>query len=252
MGRPALHWACVFALGAVALLGCQEVVEFKTYRFNVTESRPNLSVLPSAGVEICQVDTVNCDTTDALGMAELHVPPNQEVAFTLEKEGYGPRLLADVSDETFGQGSRGDGQPDSWRMYPHDQLAAIAEQLQTRYPWEGGIVGLNVNGHVAGWTFTPVGSTIDAVGEPFYLDELTEEYRLDLEATPSVLGATQHPLAEGGFTEVIPGEQQFEFGGTGGDCSRLSFGWPGDTPNTIRLPVRDGYITYGSMGCEDP
>jgi len=104
----------------------------------------------------------------------------------------------------------------------------------------------------AGVTFTPMGPTSDAVGERFYYDVATEQYSLDLEATTGAPSANLLPLAEGGFTEVAPGEQQFEFGGTIGDCSLVSWGWPGDTPNTIRVPVRDGYITYGSMVCDKP
>ena len=138
-------------------------------------------------------------------------------------------------------------------MYPDDQLAAIAEQLGIMYPWEGGIVGLNVASDLqAGVTFIPVGSTSDEVGERFYYDADTKQYSLELEKTPGVSSGAQLPLAEGGFTEVAQGEQQFEFGGTAGDCSDVSLGWPVDgAPNRIRVPVRDGYITYGSIDCDE-
>jgi hypothetical protein len=116
------------------------------------------------------------------------------------------------------------------------------------------MVSLNLSGTpqgVAGVTFTPMGPTGDAVGEPFYYDAATEQYSLDLEATTGAPTAVLLPLAEGGFTEVTSGEQQFEFGGTAGDCSRPSWGWPVDgAPNTIRVPVREGFITYGSMICD--
>ena len=94
MGRSALHWACVFALGAVSLVGCTDVVEFRTYSFILSESLPDLTPSFSEGVEICEVDTDTCVTTDPNGRADLDVPSNQEVTFTLEKEGFGPLLLA--------------------------------------------------------------------------------------------------------------------------------------------------------------
>jgi hypothetical protein len=99
-------------------------------------------------------------------------------------------------------------------------------------------------------TFAPVGSTIDAVGEAFYFDASTEQYSLDLEATTAFSGAADSlPLVQGGFADVTPEEQQFEFGGTAGDCL-VSWGWPGDAPNRIRVPVRKGFRTYGSMACD--
>jgi len=214
MERSVFHWVCVCALGAGPLVGCQDVSEFQTYRFNVSESLPDSTAF-SEGVEICEADTENCVTTDPFGEAELDVRSNKEVTFTLEKEGFGPFLFGDVSDGTFGIG----GGTVFFRMFPNDQLAAITAQLQTPYPWEGGMVGLGVSGVVAGVMFTPVGSTIEMVGEVFYFDEPSRQYSLDLEATTAVIGQRSLPFGEGGFTEVTPGEQQFEFGGTVDDCT---------------------------------
>jgi len=245
---------CVFTLGAVPLAGCTEVVEFRTYRWSVTESLPDLNASPSEGVEICEAGTDNCDTTDFLGEAELHVPPNQEVSFTLEKEGYGPILVPDVSDETYGPGGNGLPNVAPFRIFPTEQLEVVAQQVGTTYPWEGGVVGLTlVQGPEgrAGVTFTPVGSTLDMVGEPFYFDAATEQYSLDLEATTARGQGNLLPLILGGFTEVTPGEQEFEFGGTAGDCDRISWAWPvKNEPNRIRVPVRAGYLTYGSIVCD--
>jgi len=96
-----------------------------------------------------------------------------------------------------------------------------------------------------------VGSTVGAVGESFYYDSATDEYSLDLEAGTAVAENWLLPLGAGGFAEVTPGVQQFEFGEHGATCE-ASWAWPGDTPNTIRVPVRDGYRTYGSMICAVP
>jgi len=72
----------------------------------------------------------------------------------------------------------------------------------------------------------------------------------DLEAATAVAQSHLLPFASGGFTEVTPGEREFEFGGTAGDCDRISWAWPVEgEPNRIRLPVRAGYLTYGSIVC---
>jgi hypothetical protein len=231
------------------------VSEFRTYRFVIDESRPDLTVQLSEGVEICEADTDNCVTTDANGRADLDVRANQEVAITFEKEGFGSRIVGDVSDETFGPDGAGDGREADFRMYPNEQLEAIAQQLGTAYPWEGGMVGLTLARTplgFAGVTFTPMGPTSDAVGESFYYDANAEpeQYSLDLEATTAAISADLLPFGMGGFTEVNPGERQFAFGGTVDDCSLVSWGWPGDTPNTIGVPVREGFMTYGSMACD--
>jgi len=221
--------------------------------FNPDGDNPSLE-----GVAVCEADAdpENCATSSENGVAALNVPSNQEVTITMQKAGYGPYVVGDVSDETWGPSGGTGTWPVPWVMYTDAQLEELAALLQTEYPWNGGMVGLLRLSipHVpqAGVTFAPVGSTIDAVGESFYYDSATEKYSLDLEATTAVEEAWLLGLAEGGYTEVTPGEQQFEFGGTAGDCSRPSWGWPvDDAPNRIRVPVLDGYATYGSMICDE-
>jgi len=225
----------------------------RLYQFEFTEVMEDGSTPVLEGVEVCEVDSGNCATSDELGRADLEVPADQELTFTMNKEGYGPRAAADVSDETFGPEGGAGAWPVTWEMYSDAQLSAIADQLETSYPWEGGIVGLlRWQSPSAGVTFAPVGSTTDAVGEPFYFDAATEQYSLELEATTVFFGLWTYPLGEGGFTQVTPGEQQFELGGTAGDCNVVSWGWPVDgMPNRLRVPVLEGYTTYGSMVCED-
>lgn len=222
--------------------------EFLSYALMFTE-RPD-ETMPSLlveGVQLCEADAdpENCAMSDEFGAATLDVPADQEIMFTIEKEGYGKWVMADVSDEnTESIAGR--------RMYTDAQLEAVAGQLNTEYPWTGGIVGLVINpSEVEGLTVAPVGSTVGAVGESFYYDSATVEYSLDLEAGTAVVLDWLLPLGAGGFTQVTPGVQQFEFGGTAGNC-QASWAWPGDTPNTIRVPVREGYRTYGSMICTVP
>lgn len=253
MGYPSRS-AYVCVLSAVLLFGCSdgdggsggeggsELVPASLYVF---EFGPSFVDMPIKGAAICELDADNCVSTDNAGRATIYFPIDQEIAFTLEKEGYGPWVFANVADEHFPEGNR-------LPMYTHEYLAAIAEDLQTPYPWEGGIVGLLrwLSPH-PGVKFLPVGPTAEAVGEAFYFDAATSHYSLELEATTRFYGLPDAPLAEGGFTEVVPGVQQFEFVGTAGDCPHASWGWPGDAPNRLRIPVLEGYTTYGSVRCDE-
>ncbi|MDH3654564.1 MAG: hypothetical protein OEN21_09870 [Myxococcales bacterium] len=255
---------CVCSLGVLPILGCSETTgdggaggdagaggsagsggaggDSLTYVIRFTGLEPDGSVVGVEGVELCEADTDNCALSNVLGTATLVLPADQEILLTAEKEGYGKWLTADVSDEDAEAST-------TRRIYTDAQLEAVASQLNTAYPWTDGIVGLVKNpSETEGLTFAPAGSTAGAVGESFYYDSATEEYRADLVAGTAVETNWYLPLGAGGFTEVTPGEQQFEFGGTAGNCV-ASWAWPGDTANTIRVPVREGYRTYGSMIC---
>jgi len=257
--------ACVVALLALLLVECGEATdagagggggdgpEFAVLHGYLYEFDPPPTMVPLAGVRVCQLDTDNCVSSDANGIVKLDVPrTNEEIAFTMEKEGYGSLVFPNVTDEKFHEGHDDERDPAIFPMYTHERLAIIAEQLRTPYPWKGGMVSLVrwVSPH-PGVRFIPVGPTVDQVGESFYWDASTRQYSLDAAATPNFVGLSEHPLGEGGFTEVTPGVHQFEFAGTAGDCTHASWAWPGDAPNRIRIPVLEGYITYGSMRCDD-
>jgi hypothetical protein len=196
------------------------------------------------GVMICELgNRDNCVVTDSDGLAVLELPACQEVGFTSEKEGYRSWVNANVTDDTLvNQG----GVP----MHTHEQTAAIADQLQTPYPWEGGAVALITNLIPGGLTFAPVGSSVGEVGELSYFDVGTGKYDPDLEATEALLGIYNFPLGSGGFVGITPGVHEFEFGGGAGGCTGVSWGWPVEgAPNRIRLPILEGFTTYGSMFC---
>jgi len=231
--RSGLHWACLFALGAVALVGCQEVVHTVELTVTATEA-PSLEDLwegpQLAGVELCQTDTTNCAVTDSVGFAQITLPANQEISYTLKKEGYVSYLVGDVSDETV-EGT-------TWPMASVELATLAADLLEIAYPWTGGAVALSLptSSPRAGVTYDIMNGTATA----YYFDEAGTP-TLDLTATTS--------NGHGGFVEVSPGEPQFEFGGTATNCVP-SVAWPGDAPNRIRVPVRVGYQSYGSMNCD--
>ncbi len=250
---------CGCVLSAALLLGCgvggsggeaggsggegdSDLVPASLYVFEFT---PAFAEVPIQGAMICEVGADNCVASDRAGELTIYFPADQEIAFTTEKEGYGSWVFSNVTDEHFPEGYR-------LPMYTHEYLATVAETLQTPYPWEGGIVALvrwfSPN---PGVKFLPVGPTAEQVGDAFYFDASSEQYSLDVEATTWFLGLPDAPLGEGGFTEVVPGVHQFEFVGTAGNCPHASWGWPGDAPNRVKVPVIEGYTTYGSVRCDD-
>jgi hypothetical protein len=222
--------------------GGSDLVPASVYVF---EFGPSYVEVPIEGAAICQVGVSNCVTSDRRGSATIYFEANQEIAVTVEKEGYGPRVYANVTDRYFPEGYR-------VPLYTDEDLAAVAEDLQTPYPWKGGVVGLVrwFSPH-PGVKFLPVGPTAEAVGEAFYFDPVTSQYSLEIDATTNYFGLFYGPLAEGGFTEVVPGVHQFEFVGTAGDCPHASWGWPGDAPNRLRVLVLEGHTTYGSVRCDE-
>jgi|GEM_PF-3175128 len=286
------RWACVLGLLAAPIVGCSDLDgdggtggtggtggvggtggagatagaggtggtggEILEIFITVLANNPDGDDPPLEGVNICMEydDTKNCFMTNASGRALVEFPSDRAFTQTMEKEGYGS-TIGGAGENAFGADWRPSGAL-TFLMYTNSQLETIAaEQLELdpAYPWEGGIVGLVANTGVglAGVTFEPVGSTIGEVGQGFYFDAATEQYSIDLEATTSFPAVyTRFPFAEGGFAGVTPGVQQFELSGAIGECHGPSFGWSGDTANSIRVPVREGYRTYGSMLCDAP
>jgi hypothetical protein len=170
-------------------------------------------------------------TTDSDGKATLDLPPDQPVMWTLQKEGWGSILVADVTDETFVSITGARMLSDEWLLDAYDRM-------DSPYPFEG-------TGSIVVWTDRPLaGATfglVDAAGERYYGDEAQ---------WPSLdLGATTF-RGWGGFIEVGPAEEvEFEIGGTADRCL-LTWGWPSEAANTIRVPVQEGYSTHASVTCQ--
>jgi hypothetical protein len=201
----------------------------------MTQESPSFEDLfpgpPLEGVEVCETDTANCATTDQNGFAQITLRANQEISFTLEKEGYVSSLVGIVTDETLAE--------ERWNMVRDELVADFSEVNMIPHPWTGGALFLAAFPTMAGVTF----DLVDETARVFYRDEAGTA-NFDLTATTSSgLGA-----GLGGFVEVPPREYQVEFGGTATNCSLLT-GWPGDAANRVRVPIKVGYITYADMLC---
>jgi hypothetical protein len=289
----ASRWACLFALIVGPIVGCSDLdgevgaggsggmggtggtgPTGGTGGTGGTDGCPTGTIYyefldpdgdPIEGVESCvtYADTTEevCDTSNAEGKLQRErARADEEYTLSHEKEGYEGSLGGGLIGENgFGTSFCPSTIYSNWTLYPDDDLErqALAAQLETPYPWQGGIVALfvvspNSGAGLGGVSFVPVGSTADQVGHAFYYDAATQQYSLDLEETTAVASPGALPLNQGGFVEVTPGVQEFEVIGAVGDCYGPGFGWPGDAPNRIRVPVRAGFRTGGNVQCDPP
>jgi len=186
---------------------------------------------PLQGVNLCETDnTTNCALSNDDGQVTIDLPIG-ETSYTLEKEGWGSHLVGRVMppdglpSEVFTMGS------DQHYKQQHDRL-------DSPWPMRGtGAVLLSVAW--AGATF----ELFDATGTAYYVHEYGEWRPWpDLTATTSRGG--------GGFVGVGPGDFQINLGGTAVGCVP-AIGWPG-VENSIRFPVREGYITVATVTCSVP
>ena len=228
----------VFALLVFSIGGCNEVITPTTAPFGMIISsfdvEQNRLGGPLDGVEICEIDTTaNCMMTDAKGEATLMLPIG-ETGYTVTREGYGAYL--------FGIVMRTEGQIGARFIFPTDDWAiAIHEATMSPFPMRGtGTVQIGIDPGFAGVTFELDGAT----GKPYYFDDdgPNPQPNADLTATTD--------RGFGGFTEVSPGEFRAVLAGTASGCV-ASVGWPSD-PNSVRFPVREGYITYPIFACPLP
>ena len=265
--RYLFGFLCMCALGVFPLVGCSEnggeggtggtagtggtggsggaLPQTVELRLTATEGDDNIQGTRLEGVEFCETDTVNCVMSDADGQTTLEVemPADGLISYTYSKDGYAPGLRADVVDEEFTAFTGEYGNFNITDATMTDRFAI----MDSPYPMEGtGMVSVSAFVSdmlpaflpIAGATFELVGAT----GRGYYTDT-SEEPSVDLTET-SFHG-------EGGFIEVAPGEVEITFGGRATNCVVLK-GWPGSEANTIRLPVKAGFITWGSVSCDLP
>lgn len=197
---------------------------------------------PIGGVKVCATDTDDCVRTNTEGRAVVQIPVDREFSFTLEKDGYGKELLVDfeppgLSLFAFGAAS----------LEEEGAFYTIHEQVGSPYPMEGtgSILIIPLDSRfsntstsclgVAGRTFELSGAT----GRGYYHDE-RGNWDASLIATSC--------WGWGGFTEVPPGEVQVEIKSDAENCE-VFHGWPGTVANSVRMPVRAGFLTEVWVDC---
>jgi hypothetical protein len=200
---------------------------------------------PLEGVKICAIDTEDCVWTDDEGRAVVQVPVDREYAFALEKEGYCPELWVDSRVPGLGM-----------RLFPEeavsrDELLAIEHHLGGfPYPMQGtgSVLVIPLDGWFSTRTLGPLGTAgrtfelINGEGKAYYYDE--QGY------WDATLTATSR-WGWGGFAEVPPGEVEIRVGGTSERCV-VWHGWPGTIENSIRMPIRAGFLTNVWVDCWPP
>jgi len=124
---------------------------------------------------------------------------------------------------------------------PVQYIAEEHDRVGSPYPMRGtGTVSVVMPIPYAGVTFELDAAT----GVPFYVDE---EWNWDPDLTATTV------RGRGGFTEVTPGEVQINIGGSVNNCIVRSdfYGWPSGI-DSLRLPVREGYVTSVNVQCPLP
>jgi hypothetical protein len=229
--------SCLFGLWVYPIAGCNPLeTPTPTFSAELRVLEPQGlegSRQPLEGVEFCDTDTGNCAVSDADGEATLEFPIDEEVSYTVTKDGYHGYLVPDVTDETANQGDF------SFTMYRHENWARFYDALMSPYPQMGtGTVWLFVGPAREGVTFELIGAT----GKRFY-EQPPEPPSSDLEATTS--------FGWGGFVQVPPDEAQVDIGGSASRCVPAR-GWPGDQEDRLRFPIRAGYVTWATATCPPP
>jgi hypothetical protein len=238
-------WVLVVVILAIG--GCNDVYtppEMVEVRLTVAgehEGEP----IALEGANVCQMDTdtPNCVPTNANGSATLELPANQQLSYTVEKEGYGSLLYPVVMAATSANLDA--------NMATNEELSQQYANLDSVYPpRETGTIRIIFSPRFAGATVR----LVDATAEEWYRDE-EGNWRAppDVEATTEGEGC----CGSGGFVEVGPGTFQVEIGGTAQGCavtrnSGTLRGWPGEASNTVQVPVREGFETRTVVSCPVP
>jgi len=187
--------------------------------------------LPADGVEglsICELETDNCVVTDAGGYATLEGSAG-EIALSMEGAGMGPYIYTYIL--------RAGGPPLALGNATESRFEEMFGLVMSPYPMEG-TGAIWVSGLPEGTRLTLLNGT----DKPFYAEgDVKQSWNPDLSAATSREG--------GGFVEVAPGDYQIAVSGTSKNCLPAR-GWPGDSENTVRMPVREGYLSSARLKCD--
>lgn|GEM_PF-5090809 len=74
-------------------------------------------------------------------------------------------------------------------------------------------------------------------------------YTTESSLVSTELTETTAPLGSGGYIEVTPGTYEVEYGGAVTTCRSIS-AWAGSQDGSVRMPIRDGYLTFSWVSCE--
>jgi hypothetical protein len=218
-------------LWALLLVGCNSVSESDTDVFTLIAFDWEQGVFLEA-VEVCDTDTGRCAMTGPNGVATLEIEAGQRHSITAEKEGYASHLVPNVLENWWGRTIR-------LHMVSNQEMAQQHGRVGADYPMrDSGTVIVHLEQEYAGATF----ELIDATGDPFYYDE---EGRWS-----TAIGETTLPWARGGFVNVSEGEFDVQIGGAAWRCIPFN-AWPGQLVDSIRFPVRAGYLTVASARCAE-
>jgi hypothetical protein len=229
--------AFVSLVGMTLTVGCQQIEDPPpAFTFDPLQgySTPEDSVLLE-GARLCLMDTDTCELSNSRGEVTIEIPIGESWV-TLTKDGYLPYLFP------FVMGPAGRSGP--FGVESNQFAKEQYDRVGSPYPMDSqGAVFLSVGPRgVVGATFDLLGAAAGV--EQFYLDD-EGLWDPNAEATASFDGW-------GGFTEVNPDVLQAKVGGMVSGC-KLIYGWPGDTEDTVRFPVREGYATWVRWSCnQDP
>ncbi len=229
------------AVGAIAFAGCSEDDAAGTVTLNLTvnDFMPGETAAPVPNAEVCVLDTEDCTTTDADGLAVVALPRNSETGVTVTANGFNTTVVAQTTNADFVS--------DQTATLLSEAIAAtLSALLNLDYPLVGtGVVNVNTTfsspdgGGIPGSTF----ELTDGTGNGYYVTEdgFPEDDPLVLMATSS--------FGAGGFVEVTPGVVEIDIGGSPGGCG-VAQAWPGSTATSIRLPAQDGAFTSCVVFCD--
>jgi hypothetical protein len=217
--------------------GCAEVTDPPGVPVDWTITAWPGAAVPLEGVELCDTNRANCVTTDAAGKATLRLPVS-ETSFTEEKDGFGPYLVPLVVPE--------EGLAHDSGMGTDIFLETLYEDVMSPYPMgDMGRISIGTVPAFAGVTLELSDANGPIADPKAYYVLNTAPPSWSLEATETATSGG------GGFLEVSPGEYVVQFGGTAINCIPVPTGWPAPfVPNSIRVPVRAGFITQATATCE--
>lgn len=222
--------------GVVSLAGCTEdAAGTVTLNLTVNSFEPGEAAAPVPNAEVCVLDTEDCTTTNANGLAVVALPRNTETGVTITAEGFNTTVVAQTTNADFVS--------DQATIMLSDGVAALlALGLDLEYPLVGtGVVNVNT-------TFSSPPAGVGIPGSTFELTDGTGYY-VNEDGFPTYDLMATSSFGAGGFVEVTPGVVEIDIGGSPGGCG-VAQAWPGSTATSIRLPAQDGAFTSCVVFCE--